>query len=57
MPPVSAGSCHILYPVKGFTQGGAKVYDIPGSATYAGTKPEICFINPADAEAAGYHKR
>ena len=57
MPPVSGGSCHILYPVKGFTQSGAKLYDIPGSTTYAATKPEICYINPADAEADGYHKR
>ncbi len=51
--PTSAG-CPIIYPVKGVTQGGVPAYDSPGSATYAGTKPAICFISPADAEAAGY---
>jgi hypothetical protein len=52
--PTGAGACPIIYPVKAVTQGGVAVYDSPGSATYAGTKPEICFISPADAEAAGY---
>jgi hypothetical protein len=52
--PTNAGACPIIYPVKGVTQNGAAVYNSPGSATYAATKPEICFISPADAEAAGY---
>jgi hypothetical protein len=51
--PTGAG-CPIIYPVKGVTQGGVAVYDSPRSATYAATKPQICFISPTDAEAAGY---
>ena len=50
----TAGACPIIYPVKGVTQNGIAVYDIPGSTTYAATKPETCFISPADAEADGY---
>ncbi|MDQ6907757.1 MAG: hypothetical protein M3176_13100 [Chloroflexota bacterium] len=53
--PTNAASCPIIYPVKGVTQSGTKTYDIPGSPTYFGAKPEICFISPADADAAGYH--
>jgi len=57
VPPANATSCPIIYPVKGVTQGGTRTYDIPGSPTYFGAKPEICFISPADADAAGYHAK
>ncbi len=55
--PANATSCPIIYPVKGSMQNGMKTYDPPGSPTYFGTKPEICFISPADADAAGYHAK
>ena len=57
VPPTNAASCPIIYPVKGVTQNGTKTADIPGSPTYFGAKPEICFISPADADAAGYHTK
>lgn len=52
--PASAETCPILYPIKGSTQGGVQRYDLPGSATYPGTKPQICFLAPNDAQVAGY---
>jgi hypothetical protein len=51
--------CPADHPVKGniVDRGdnkGDKIYHIPGSGSYAATKPERCFVDVAEAEQAGY---
>ena len=53
------GACPADHPVKGniVDRGenkGDKIYHVPGSGSYAATKPERCFVTAAEAEDAGY---
>ena len=56
----SQGSdCPADHPVKGniVDRGatkGDKIYHMPGSGSYAATKPERCFLDAAEAESAGF---
>lgn len=51
--------CPADHPVKGniVDRGdnkGDKIYHVPGGSSYAATKPERCFLDAAEAEAAGF---
>jgi hypothetical protein len=51
--------CPADHPVKGNIRDrnpnkGEKIYHLPGDNGYAQTKPERCFADAAEAEAAGY---
>lgn len=48
----AAGACPADYPIKG--NSSSKIYHLPETASYAGTKAEWCFANEAQAHAAGY---
>jgi hypothetical protein len=63
--PTQAGAapkgsdCPADHPVKGNIRDrdpdkGARIYHIPGSPSYAATKPERCFVDAKEAEAAGF---
>jgi len=52
-------SCPADHPVKGNivdrgTNKGEKIYHLPGDNGYAQTKPERCFVDAKEAEAAGF---
>lgn len=51
-PPISEYDCPAEYSVQGNANSG--IYHTPSSRYYSRTKPEICFNNAADAEAAGF---
>ena len=51
--------CPADHPVKGNivdrgANKGEKIYHVPGSSSYKATKPERCFVDVAEAEAAGF---
>lgn len=51
--------CPADHPVKGNIRDrnpnkGEKIYHLPGDNGYAQTKPERCFVDSTEAEAAGY---
>ena len=54
--PVNAFNCPSTHPIKGnFTtySGERCIYHPPGGQFYNVTKPEMCYVNPADAIADG----
>jgi hypothetical protein len=62
-PPVGAapkgGDCPDDHPVKGNivergANKGEKIYHLPSSSSYKATKPERCFVDTKEAEAAGF---
>lgn len=55
------GACPSEAPIKGNVRDrepdkGAKIYHLPGGASYDVTEPERCFASEADAQAAGYRR-
>jgi hypothetical protein len=48
----SGMSCPASHPIKG--NRASMIYHLPGAGFYEQTRPEDCFVSPADAEAAGY---
>ena len=61
VPPASPGfaapngmSCPSTHPIKGNRSSG--IYHVPGGSLYDATRPEQCFAQPSDAEAAGYRR-
>lgn len=55
------GACPSEAPIKGNVRDrepdkGAKIYHLPGGASYDVTDPERCFVSEADAQAAGYRR-
>jgi hypothetical protein len=63
-PPIlgaapSGSDCPDDHPVKGNivdrgANKGEKIYHLPSSSSYKATKPERCFVDAAEAEAAGF---
>jgi hypothetical protein len=63
-PPVlgqapQGSDCPADHPVKGNivdrgANKGEKIYHVPGSPSYAATKPERCFVDAKEAESAGF---
>jgi hypothetical protein len=54
--PVSAWQCPLSHPIKGnFTtyNGERCIFHQPGGQFYEKTKPEMCYVSPADAIADG----
>ncbi len=54
--PTSAWQCPASHPIKGnFTtySGERCIYHSPGGQFYEKTKPEMCYVTPADAVADG----
>ena len=47
-------ACPVSHPIKG--NRGSMIYHLPGGEFYDATRPEDCFANTTDAEAAGYRK-
>jgi hypothetical protein len=47
----NGSDCPADHPVKG---NGDKIYHLPASASYKATKPERCFVDAHEAEAAGF---
>lgn len=45
-------ACPATHPIKG--NRSSMIYHRPGAEFYEQTRPEDCFVTPADAEAAGY---
>jgi hypothetical protein len=56
VPPLSKYTCPSDYPIKGYITGTARVYLLPGAASYGATDPVECFASEEDAQAAGYSK-
>lgn len=54
--PNSDGSCPASHPIKGAQLGPVKSYFLSDSAGYANARASECFVNEADADAAGYRK-
>lgn len=52
-PPTGA-DCPSSHPIKGNRSSG--IYHVPGGGLYDATRPEQCFAQPSDAEAAGYRR-
>jgi hypothetical protein len=57
--PITDTTCPADHLVKGNIVGrgeniGEKIYHLPGDNGYTATNPERCFVNAAEAEAAGY---
>jgi hypothetical protein len=55
----SGGDCPSDHPVKGNivdrgANKGDKIYHVPGSSSYKATNPERCFVDVAEAKAAGF---
>ena len=50
----TGGSCPSSHPIKGNRNSG--IYHVPGGSLYDSTRPEQCFAQPSDAEAAGYRR-
>jgi hypothetical protein len=55
----SGSDCPADHPVKGNivdrgANKGDKIYHMPGSSSYKQTKPERCFLDAKEAEAAGF---
>ena len=50
----SGMSCPSTHPIKGNRSSG--IYHVPGGSLYDATRPEQCFAQPSDAEAAGYRR-
>jgi hypothetical protein len=46
--------CPSSHPVKG--NRSSMIYHVPGGGFYSATRPEQCFAQPSDAEAAGYRR-
>lgn len=52
--PPTGGNCPPTHPIKGNRNSG--IYHAPGGSLYEATRPEQCFAQPSDAEAAGYRR-
>jgi hypothetical protein len=50
--PAVGGGCPVSHPVK--AKVGSGIYHLPGGQFYARTRPELCYIDAASAEADGY---
>ncbi|MCC7371026.1 MAG: hypothetical protein IT306_21610 [Chloroflexi bacterium] len=50
----AGNACPPTHPLKG--NRASMIYHAPGGFFYDATAPEICFAQPADAEAAGYRR-
>jgi hypothetical protein len=50
----SGMDCPASHPVKG--NRDSMIYHVPGGSFYGATRPEQCFAQPVDAEAAGYRR-
>ncbi len=48
------GVCPSTHPIK--AKSSSKIFHVPGGANYDRTKPDICFRDPAAAEADGFRK-
>ena len=52
--PPNGANCPTTHPIKGNRNSG--IYHLPGGGLYEATRPEQCFAQPSDAEAAGYRR-
>ena len=52
--PPDGMNCPATHPIKGNRNSG--IYHLPGGGLYEATRPEQCFAQPSDAEAAGYRR-
>lgn len=52
--PRSDGSCPTEAPIKG--NASSMIFHLPSGQFYAGTRAEICFVDEAQARAAGYQR-
>lgn len=52
--PSGEYSCPASHPVKGNIGSNGRIYHTPASRSYNQTKPEVCFVSPEAAAAAGF---
>lgn len=55
--PNATGTCDSAHPVKGnLSFSGDRIYHVPEGEYYEATDPEVCFVDAAAAESAGYRR-